>query len=102
MRGLSRTRRGGKRSLRGAPEDQTAAPDPLGQRKPGGLPLSADLPIDGTQPISGHGTKDVLVWGDRYAADIIHDDGEFGVAHPQAVRCRILELVFYLAKIQKP
>jgi hypothetical protein len=58
--------------------------------------------IDGNEQISGHGTQDMPVWGDRYAADIIHDYGEFGTAHPQTVRCRILELVFYLATLQEP
>jgi len=58
--------------------------------------------IDGTRQISGHGTKDMPVWGDRYAAEIIRQYGELGTEHPQTGRCRILELVFYLATIQKP
>ena len=58
--------------------------------------------IDGTNEIAAHGTKDMPVWGQRYAAEIIAQYGEFGSAHPGTVRCRILELVFFLSTLQEP
>ena len=58
--------------------------------------------INGTQMIGGHGTRDMPVWGERYAAEIISDVGEYGSEHPQTVRCRILELLFFLTTLQKP
>jgi len=57
--------------------------------------------IDGTQQIGAHGTKEMPIWGDRYAAEIIRQYGEFDTEHPQTVRCRILELVFFLATMQE-
>jgi mono/diheme cytochrome c family protein len=57
--------------------------------------------IYGTNRISAHGTEDMPIWGERYATDIIKEYGEFSTNHPQTVRCRILELVFYLANIQE-
>lgn len=57
--------------------------------------------IDGTRQIGAHGTRDMPIWGDRYATEIIREYGEFGTAYPQTVRCRILELVFFLATMQE-
>jgi hypothetical protein len=57
--------------------------------------------IDGTEQIAAHGTKDMPVWGERYAMEIIDQYGEFGARHPNTVRCRILEPVFYLATLQE-
>ena len=57
--------------------------------------------IDGTDRIGAHGTKDMPIWGERYAMDTIKEYGEFATDHPQTVRCRILELVFYLANMQE-
>jgi mono/diheme cytochrome c family protein len=57
--------------------------------------------IDGTEQIGAHGSKDMPVWGERYAMEIIDQYGEFGTRHPSTVRCRILELVFYLATLQE-
>jgi mono/diheme cytochrome c family protein len=58
--------------------------------------------IEGRQQIAGHGTTDMPVWGERYATEMIRQYGEFDTEHRRTVRCRILELVFYLATIQKP
>jgi mono/diheme cytochrome c family protein len=57
--------------------------------------------IDGTSQIPGHGTRDMPVWGERYATEIVREHGEFGTAHPRTVRCRILELVFFLSTLQE-
>jgi mono/diheme cytochrome c family protein len=58
--------------------------------------------INGTRQVDSHGASDMPVWGERYATEIVRQYGEFGSEHPQTVRCRILELVFYLATIQEP
>jgi len=57
--------------------------------------------IDGTGQMPAHGTRDMPVWGERYATEIVSQYGEFGTAHPQTVRCRILELVFFLSTLQE-
>ena len=57
--------------------------------------------IDGTSQVPGHGTRDMPVWGERYATEIVREYGEFGTAHPRTVRCRIFELVFFLATLQE-
>lgn len=57
--------------------------------------------IDGRYQIGAHGTKDMPVWGERFSMDIIRQYGEFDTDHPQTVRCRILEVVFFLATLQE-
>jgi mono/diheme cytochrome c family protein len=57
--------------------------------------------IEGTNEIAAHGTRDMPLWGQRYATEIVSQYGEFGTAHPQTVRCRILELVFFLSTLQE-
>ena len=74
----------------------------LAQRNEGVFPYRRVYEvIDGTSQVAGHGTRDMPVWGERYAAEIIGEHGEFGTAHPQTVRCRILELVFFLSTLQE-
>ena len=57
--------------------------------------------IDGVDMLKVHGTRDMPVWGERYATEIIRQYGEFGTEHPETVRCRILALVFFLATMQE-
>ena len=57
--------------------------------------------IDGRKHMSEHGTKDMPIWGERYAIEILNKYGEYSTTHPETVRCRILELVFYLAELQE-
>lgn len=57
--------------------------------------------IDGTSQISAHGSSDMPIWGNRYAMEIITQYGEYATEHPKTVRCRILELVFYIANLQE-
>lgn len=57
--------------------------------------------IDGRYQIGAHGTKDMPVWGERFAMDIIRQYGEFSTDHLQTVRCRILEVVFFLTTLQE-
>ena len=51
----------------------------------------------------GHGTGEMPVWGNRFNAEVIRQEGEFGdgVSGIPTARYRILELVFYLATIQE-
>jgi mono/diheme cytochrome c family protein len=57
--------------------------------------------IDGRYPIGAHGTKDMPVWGERFSMDIIRQYGEFSSDDMQTVRCRILEVLFFLATLQE-
>ena len=53
--------------------------------------------IDGQFEISGHGTRDMPIWGDRFRAQA---GGDGKSAQTQAAG-RILSLVFYLQYIQE-
>lgn len=55
--------------------------------------------IDGRTMIKGHGTNDMPIWGARYSEEIGDDYGPYGAE--QAIRARILELVFYIQTLQK-
>jgi mono/diheme cytochrome c family protein len=57
--------------------------------------------IDGRYQIGAHGTTDMPVWGDRFSMDIIREYGEYNMEQFKTVRCRILELVFFLATMQE-
>jgi hypothetical protein len=57
--------------------------------------------VDGRKHISAHGSRDMPIWGDRYAMEVIKQYGEFSTAGTESIRCRILELVFYLAELQE-
>lgn len=59
-----------------------------------------DLIIDAGRN-RAHGNRDMPVWGDRYAQEVIEAEGEFGMGSHPTVRARVLELVFYLATIQE-
>lgn len=48
-----------------------------------------------------HGSVDMPVWGDRYAAEVNEKIGSLDPRFEREVEARILELVFYLASIQK-
>ena len=48
-----------------------------------------------------HGNKDMPIWGDKYAQEIIEREGEFGMNNGSSSKQRVLELVFYLATIQE-
>ena len=60
--------------------------------------------IDGRSVVGAHGVRqterwEMPVWGARYKADIGDKYGPYG--GEQAVRARVLELVFYIQSIQK-
>lgn len=54
--------------------------------------------VDGRSIVSAHGTREMPVWGQRYAADIGEKYGPYG--GEAAVRARILELVYYIQSLQ--
>jgi len=55
--------------------------------------------IDGRSMVSGHGERDMPVWGRRYQEDIGETYGPYG--GEIAVRARVLELVYYIQSIQE-
>jgi len=55
--------------------------------------------VDGRTMVSGHGERDMPVWGRRYQEDIGETYGPYG--GETAVRARILELVYYIQSIQE-
>ena len=55
--------------------------------------------IDGTTLVPTHGERAMPVWGERYLEE---DGGKYGgLEGEQAVRLRILELIFYIQSIQQ-
>ena len=48
-----------------------------------------------------HGSADMPVWGDRYGMEVNDKYGSLDPRYAREVEARILELVFYLASIQK-
>lgn len=48
-----------------------------------------------------HGSADMPVWGDRYGMEVNEKYGSLDPRYAKEVEARILELVFYLANIQK-
>lgn len=55
--------------------------------------------IDGRTMVSGHGERDMPVWGRRYQEDIGQAYGPYG--GEAAVRARVLELVYYIQTLQE-
>ncbi|MBP2233240.1 hypothetical protein J2847_006577 [Azospirillum agricola] len=55
--------------------------------------------IDGREPVTAHGTREIPIWGDVFLAWSVQDFWPWG--SEQLVRGRILELLFYLQSIQK-
>lgn len=54
--------------------------------------------IDGRHGVTGHGDRDMPIWGARYLREDTERYGPFG--GEDVVRLRILELVYYLQSIQ--
>lgn len=87
--------------LKSAPSDLTR----LSERNGGQFPFKRvyEIIADADQ-IRGHGTSEMPIWGNRFNADIIAQEGEFGAGASSmpTAQSRVLELVFYLATIQEP
>jgi mono/diheme cytochrome c family protein len=72
----------------------------LSKRNKGQFPFERMVEtIDGRTQVSGHGTREMPVWGTRYEADVGRQYGPYG--SETVVRTRILELVHYLETIQQ-
>ena len=72
----------------------------LAQRNNGEFPSEmVTETIDGRVQVSGHGTREMPVWGTRYEMDVAHQYGPFG--SESVVKTRIAELVRYLQSIQQ-
>lgn len=57
--------------------------------------------IEDPAGIRAHGSQEMPIWGERYSNKIIKQYGPLDTRHSGVVQARILELVFYLAGIQK-
>ncbi len=55
--------------------------------------------IDGRHGVTGHGERDMPIWGARYLREDAARYGDFG--GEDVVRLRILELVYYIQLIQQ-
>jgi mono/diheme cytochrome c family protein len=87
--------------LKNAPSDLTG----LSERNGGQFPFKRvyEVIADADQN-RGHGTSEMPIWGNRFNADIIAQEGEYGSGGSgmPTAQSRVLELVFYLATIQEP
>ena len=55
--------------------------------------------IDGRHGVTGHGEREMPIWGARYQREDSERYGKYG--GDEVVRLRILELVYYIHAIQK-
>jgi hypothetical protein len=55
--------------------------------------------IDGRTQVSGHGTREMPVWGARYETQVAREYGPYG--SESVVKTRIAALVHYLESIQE-
>lgn len=85
--------------LKSAPADLTG----LSERNGGQFPFKRvyEVIADADQ-VLGHGTTEMPIWGDRFNADVIAQEGEYGSGNSglPTAQSRVLELVFFLATIQ--
>lgn len=83
-----------------APTDLTR----MAEQNEGRFPfLEAFHIIDGRTMVSGHGTRAMPIWGQRYRTEAGGDDQPINkMATETMVRARVLELVNYLQAIQQP
>lgn len=86
--------------LKSAPSDLTG----LAERNGGQFPFKRvyEIIADPDQN-RGHGTSEMPIWGNRFNADIIAQEGEYGTGDSgiPTAQARVLELVFFLATIQE-
>ena len=87
--------------LKSAPSDLTG----LSKRNGGQFPFERTYEIlANADQVSGHGTSEMPIWGARFNAEAIAQEGEYGAGNSgiPTAQSRILELVFFLATIQEP
>ncbi len=53
--------------------------------------------IDGRRTVTGHGTKEMPIWGERFSEDVVPSAG---MNRENLMRGRVLVLVEYLRSIQ--
>lgn len=86
--------------LKTAPADLTQ----LSKRNGGVFPFDRVYSvIDGRQPVKGHGTADMPIWGRVYVMETAKADEHFGdmpYTMEMYVRSRILALIDYLNRLQ--
>lgn len=86
--------------LKQAPADLTQ----IRNRNGGLFPMQAvyDTIVDAGRT-RAHGDSEMPIWGERYALEIIAEEGDYGFGPGSRVttRARVLELVFFLANIQE-
>lgn len=76
----------------------------LAEKNDGQFPfLKAFHIIDGRTMLSGHGTRTMPIWGQRYRIEAGGDEQPINrMATETMIRARVLELVNYLEAIQQP
>jgi len=87
--------------LKNEPSDLTG----LAERNGGRFPFERAYEIiANADQVLGHGTSEMPIWGTRFNAEVIAQEGEFGTGNSgiPTAQSRILELVFFLATIQEP
>jgi mono/diheme cytochrome c family protein len=85
-------------SLRGAPPDLTI----LGRNNTGVFPADHIIGvIDGRAQVKSHGSRDMPIWGDRYATSAAEHFVGSPYDQEAYIRGRVLILVDYLRRIQQ-
>ncbi len=86
--------------LKSAPSDLTE----ISMRNGGQFPIKRvyEVIADADQT-RGHGTSEMPIWGNRFNADIVSQEGDYGTGGSgmPTAQSRVLELVFFLATIQE-
>jgi mono/diheme cytochrome c family protein len=57
--------------------------------------------IDGRVEIASHGTRDMPIWGNRYAVDAAKHFPDFPYGEEAYIRARVIQLMDYLYRIQQ-
>ena len=85
-------------NLKVAPPDLTV----LAKKNGGVFPTDRiSSVIDGRVEIASHGSRDMPIWGTRYAVNATEHFVDFPYAQEAYIRARILQLVEYLNRIQQ-
>lgn len=85
-------------SLKVAPPDLTV----LAKKNGGVFPADRiSSVIDGRVEIASHGSRDMPIWGTRYAVNAAEHFVDFPYAQETYIRARVLQLVEYLNRIQQ-
>jgi len=84
--------------LKVVPPDLTV----LAKRNGGVFPAErVSMVIDGRMDVASHGSRDMPIWGKRYAVGAAEKFVDFPYAQETYIRARVLMLVEYLYRIQQ-